>query len=146
MNISKITESLKGHDQRFPPVEKWNPELCDGHEFLIDREGNWFYDGSAIKNIKLINLFASVLKKEGNSYYLVTPIEKIIVKTDLAPYKIIDFEISINLGSGLSALSELSILNNCIPPTLKKGSKINPNDKIPSPPSIPVGKPSYRSN
>ena len=43
MNISKITESLKGHDQRFPPVEKWNPELCDGHEFLIDREGNWFY-------------------------------------------------------------------------------------------------------
>ena len=55
MNISKITESLKGHDQRFPPVEKWNPELCDGHEFLIDREGNWFYDGSAIKNIKLIN-------------------------------------------------------------------------------------------
>ena len=93
MNISKITESLKGHDQRFPPVEKWNPELCDGHEFLIDREGNWFYDGSAIKNIKLINLFASVLKKEGNSYYLVTPIEKIIVKTDLAPYKIIDFEI-----------------------------------------------------
>ena len=37
MNISKITESLKGHDQRFPPVEKWNPELCDGHEFLIDR-------------------------------------------------------------------------------------------------------------
>ena len=93
MNISKITESLKGHDQRFPPVEKWNPELCDGNEFLIDREGNWFYDGSAIKNIKLINLFASVLKKEGNSYYLVTPIEKIIVKTDLAPYKIIDFEI-----------------------------------------------------
>ena len=46
-----------------------------------------------VKNIKLINLFASVLKKEGNSYYLVTPIEKIIVKTDLAPYKIIDFEI-----------------------------------------------------
>ena len=93
MNISKITESLKGHDQRFPPVEKWNPELCDGHEFLIDREGNWFYDGSAIKNIKLMNLFASVLKKEGDSYYLVTPIEKIFVKTDLAPYKIIDFEI-----------------------------------------------------
>ena len=56
MNISRITESLKGHDQRFPPVEKWNPELCDGHEFLVDREGNWFYDGSAIKNIKLINL------------------------------------------------------------------------------------------
>ena len=47
----------------------------------------------------------------------------------LSSKKIIDFEISINLGSGLSALSELSILNNCIPPTLKKGSKINHNDK-----------------
>ena len=43
-------------------------------------------------------------------------------------------EISINLGRGFSALSELSILKSCIPPTLKKGSKIRPRDNIPNPP------------
>ena len=39
MNISKIVENLKGHEKGFPPVENWNPELCVGPEFIIDREG-----------------------------------------------------------------------------------------------------------
>ena len=47
----------------------------------------------------------------------------------------IDLEISTNLGRGLSDLSELSILNNCIPPILKKGSKISPNESMPRPPT-----------
>jgi hypothetical protein len=64
MNISKIVDNLKGHDKGFPPVENWNPDLCVGPEFTIDREGNWHYDSSQIKNTKLINLFASVLKKK----------------------------------------------------------------------------------
>ena len=93
MNISKIVDNLKGHDKGFPPVENWNPDLCVGPEFTIDREGNWHYDSSQIKNTKLINLFASVLKKENENYYLVTPVEKILVNVVLAPYKIIDFEI-----------------------------------------------------
>ena len=93
MNISKITDSLKGHEKGFPPVDKWNPDLCIGPEFIIDREGNWYYDNSQIKNTKLINLFASVLKKEQENYYLVTPVEKIVVNVDIAPYKIIDFEV-----------------------------------------------------
>tara|TARA_B100001121_G_scaffold149107_1_gene130561 strand:+ start:33 stop:566 length:534 start_codon:yes stop_codon:yes gene_type:complete len=92
MSISKITENLKGFEKKFPPVEKWNPDLCKGHEFFINREGEWFYDGSSIKNTKLVNLFSSVLKREGEIYYLVTPVEKILVKVELAPYKIIDFE------------------------------------------------------
>ena len=93
MNISKIADNLKGHETGFPPVENWNPDLCIGPEFKIDREGDWYYDNSQIKNTKLINLFASVLKKEKQNYYLVTPVEKILVNVDLAPYKIIDFEI-----------------------------------------------------
>ena len=56
MSISKITENLKGFEKKFPPVEKWNPDLCKGHEFFINREGEWFYDGSSIKNTKLVNL------------------------------------------------------------------------------------------
>ena len=48
--------------------------------------------------------------------------------------RIMVLEISINLGRGFSALSELSILKSCIPPTLRKGSKIRPRDNIPNPP------------
>ncbi len=93
MSISKITNDLKDHNT-FPPVEKWNPQLCEGQEFFIDREGNWFYNNSPIKNHKIINLFSTVLKKELNNYYLVTPVEKVPVRVELAPYKIIDFKIN----------------------------------------------------
>ena len=92
MNISKITKSLEGMT-KFPPVDSWNPELCEGQEFFIDREGDWFHNESPIKNKKLINLFSTVLRKDNNEYFLVTPVEKVPVKVELAPYKIIDFEI-----------------------------------------------------
>ncbi len=93
MSISKIKNDLEGHDN-FPPVDKWNPDLCVGQEFFIDREGNWFYNNSPIKNLKLINLFSTVLKKEANDYFLVTPVEKVLVKVEIAPYVIIDFKMT----------------------------------------------------
>ena len=92
MSISKITKSLKGIT-KFPPVDSWNPELCEGQEFFINREGDWFHNESPIKNKKLINLFSTVLRKDNNDYFLVTPVEKVPVKVELAPYKIIDFEV-----------------------------------------------------
>ncbi len=93
MSISKIQKNLEGYNN-FPPVELWNPALCEGQEFYIDREGEWFYNKSPIKNKKLLNLFSTVLRKDKNEYFLVTPVEKVPVKVELAPYKIIDFEIN----------------------------------------------------
>ena len=93
MSISKIQKNLEGYNN-FPPVELWNPALCEGQEFYIDREGDWFYNKSPIKNKKLLNLFSTVLRKDKNEYFLVTPVEKVPVKVELAPYKIIDFEVN----------------------------------------------------
>ena len=95
MNISKIKKDLEGQKD-FPPVDKWNPELCEGQEFFIDREGNWFHNDSPIKTKKLINLFSTVIRKDDDNYFLVTPVEKVPVKVELAPYKIIDFAITDN--------------------------------------------------
>ena len=63
MSISKLAKDLKGYE-KFPPVDKWNPDLCEGQELFIDREGNWFYNQSTIKNQKFTNLFSTVLKNE----------------------------------------------------------------------------------
>ena len=90
MSISKIKKDLEGQ-KKFPPVDQWNPDLCEGQEFFIDREGDWFYNNSPIKNKKLINLFSTVIRKDDNNYFLVTPVEKVPVKVELAPYKVIDF-------------------------------------------------------
>ena len=111
MSISKITKDLQSLNQKFPPVEKWNPALCEGQEFFINREGDWFYNDSPIKNKKLINLFSTVLRKDNDVYYLVTPVEKVPVKVELAPYKVIDFEFIKNKIKLITNLNFEFILN-----------------------------------
>tara|TARA_B100001029_G_scaffold179654_1_gene190147 strand:+ start:2250 stop:2783 length:534 start_codon:yes stop_codon:yes gene_type:complete len=114
MSISKITKDLQGQNESFPPVNDWNPDLCEGQEFFINREGDWFYNDEPIKNTKLVNLFSTVLRKDDDNYFLVTPVEKVPVKVDLAPYKIIDFEIIDNaviLITNLNYSFELDIKN-----------------------------------
>ena len=114
MSITKIANDLQGQRKKFPPVNEWNPELCEGQEFYINREGDWFYNNSPIKNNKLVNLFSTVLRKDLEDYYLVTPVEKVLVKVDLAPYKIVDFKIndkSIILETNLNYDFELNDVN-----------------------------------
>jgi hypothetical protein len=91
MSISKIANHIQPTGNSFPPVHKWNPDLCKGQEFFIDREGEWFYNNSPIKNYRLTKLFSTVLRKDDDSYYLVTPHEKVSLKTAIAPYVITDF-------------------------------------------------------
>ena len=93
MDFAKLLNSVNSIKEEFPPVHLWDPELCEGVEMKIDREGNWFYQGSIIDRRKLKVLFSRILKLENNNYYLVTPVEKVSVKVDLAPYMIIDYEV-----------------------------------------------------
>ena len=93
MEFSEFLKSINSLEDNYPPVHLWNPDLCDGVEMRIDREGNWYYQNSIIGRDKLKLLFSRILKFENGNYYLVTPTEKVIVKVDIAPYMIIDYEI-----------------------------------------------------
>ena len=96
MDFAKLLNSVNSIKEEFPPVHLWNPELCQGVEMKIDREGNWFYQGSIIDRKKLKVLFSRILKLENSKYFLVTPVEKVAVKVDLAPYMIVDYEVDDN--------------------------------------------------
>ena len=92
MSIDSIIKSLKDYgDTKFPPVEMWDPELCMNASFTIDIRGDWYYNGSIIGRRRLKKLFSTVLKRENNSYFLVTPVEKIKIEVEVAPYLITDF-------------------------------------------------------
>jgi hypothetical protein len=73
------------------PVEQWNPPYCGELDIRITTDGTWLYLGSPIGRTALVRLFASVLKREGEHYYLVTPVEKIGIKVDDAPFLAIEF-------------------------------------------------------
>ena len=93
MDFADLLNSVNSIEEKYPPVHLWNPDLCEGVEMKIDREGNWFYQGSIIGRDKLKILFSRILKFENNRYFLVTPVEKVPVTVDLAPYMIVDYEV-----------------------------------------------------
>ena len=59
-----------------PPVHLWNPPFCGDLDMRIAADGTWFYLKTPIGRPALVKLFASVLKREGDKYFLVTPVEK----------------------------------------------------------------------
>ena len=93
MDFSDLLQSINSIEEEYPPVHLWNPDLCEGVEMKIDREGNWFYQNSIIGRDKLKILFSRILKLEEGKYFLVTPVEKVPVIVDLAPYMIVDYEV-----------------------------------------------------
>ena len=81
---------------KLPPVESWNPPFCGDLDMRIARDGTWFYLGTPIGRAPLVKLFSSILIKEDDKYFLVTPVEKVGITVDDAPFVAIDFE---NVGT-----------------------------------------------
>jgi hypothetical protein len=67
------------------PVHLWNPPFCGNLDLRIAVDGSWHYLGSPIGRPALVRLFASVLKREGDRYFLVTPVEKVGITVEDAP-------------------------------------------------------------
>ncbi|TPE52931.1 DUF1285 domain-containing protein [Amaricoccus solimangrovi] len=80
-----------------PPVHLWNPPFCGDLDMRIARDGTWFYLGTPIGRPALVRLFSIILKREGDRYYLVTPVEKVGITVDDAPFLAVDFTA---LGAG----------------------------------------------
>lgn len=77
-----------------PPVHLWNPPFCGDLDMRIARDGTWFYLGTPIGRPELVRLFSTILRKDGDDYFLVTPVEKVGITVDDAPFVAVDFEVS----------------------------------------------------
>lgn len=75
-----------------PPVHLWNPPFCGDLDMRIARDGTWFYEGTPIGRPGLVKLFSSILKREDGKYFLVTPVEKVGITVDDAPFVAQDFQ------------------------------------------------------
>jgi hypothetical protein len=80
-------------DKGLPPVHLWNPPFCGDIDMRIARDGTWYYLGTPIGRAPLVKLFSSILKREGDRYFLVTPVEKVGIRVDDAPLFAVDFEV-----------------------------------------------------
>jgi uncharacterized protein len=92
-DLESITGALAGTGTRAPPVELWDPPFCGDLDMRIAADGTWFYLKTPIGRPALVRLFASVLKREGDDYFLVTPVEKCGIHVDDAPFLAVELKV-----------------------------------------------------
>lgn len=92
-DIARLAE-----EQKLPPVERWNPTHCGDSEMRIARDGTWFHQGSPIGRQAMVRLFSTILRRESDgSYVLVTPVEKLDIEVEDAPFIAVEMKAE---GSG----------------------------------------------
>jgi hypothetical protein len=83
----------EGQSRGIPPVERWNPDFCGHIDMRIAADGTWFYRGTPIGRPALVKLFSSVLRKDGADYVLVTPVEKLGITVEDAPFQAVEMAV-----------------------------------------------------
>ena len=88
MAIARLLKDENGNDPKgLPPVHTWNPPFCGDIPMQIKANGQWFYMGTPINRPALVKLFSRVLRHDDDGcFYLVTPVEKVRIVVDDAPY------------------------------------------------------------
>jgi len=79
-------------NKTLPPVHLWNPPLTGEMDMRIATNGDWFYLGSKIERKSMVKLFSTILKKQENDYFLVTPVEKFKINVDDAPFVAVEVD------------------------------------------------------
>ncbi|MCE2424764.1 MAG: DUF1285 domain-containing protein [Pseudomonadales bacterium] len=79
-------------DRSLPPVERWDPPRVGEIDIRIAANGDWYHDGERIKRLAIARVFSTILRLDDGDHYLVTPVEKLRIRVDDAPFLATDME------------------------------------------------------
>lgn len=96
--IAETARAARAKGRGLPPVEDWNPPFLGDMDMRIARDGTWYHEGRPIIRPGLVRLFSTILRRDGEAYFLVTPVEKVGITVEDAPFVAVDFTAT---GTGL---------------------------------------------
>ena len=79
--------------QGFPPVHLWSPAFCGAIDMRIARDGTWYYLGTPIGRKPMVRLFSTIIRRDDDKYFLVTPVEKVGITVDDAPFVAVTLQV-----------------------------------------------------
>lgn len=118
MAIARVFDDLtKAAPARgLPPVHLWHPKTCGEIDIVIKASGEWLHEGSPIRRPALVRLFSTVLRRDPDGVYLVTPVEKLKITVEDAPFVAVAVEadgenlvFTTNVGDRVTAGAEYAI-------------------------------------
>ncbi len=106
--LDGLTEAAhRAATKGLPPVHLWNPPFCGDLDMRIATDGTWFYLGTPIGRPALVKLFSTILKREDDKFFLVTPVEKVGIRVDDAPFLAVEM-----VEDGEGSAKQLSFRTN----------------------------------
>ena len=85
MNLTRLYSDIEAQGT-LPPVGQWHPPFCGDIDMRITHDGTWLYNGTPIQRPPMVKLFAGILRREDDSYFLVTPVEKVGITVEDVPF------------------------------------------------------------
>lgn len=92
MDLARLYTDIEAQGP-VPPVERWHPPFCGDIDMHIARDGTWFYNGTPILRPAMVRLFAGILRREGEAWFLVTPVEKVGITVADVPFLAVEMTI-----------------------------------------------------
>lgn len=92
--LAHFYKALPADTGKRPPVHDWHPELSGDIDIRIAADGVWYHEGSPINRRQLVTVFASILRREGDEYFLVSPVEKWRITVDEVPFFVSRLEVN----------------------------------------------------
>ena len=89
-----------GSERGLPPVHLWNPAHCGEIDIVIKTNGVWFHDGTPIGREALVRLFSTVLRRDPDGFHLVTPVEKLKITVEDAPFVAVRMDRTVDAEGG----------------------------------------------
>lgn len=88
-----LAQIPKGEGKGLPPVHLWNPDFCGAIDMRIARDGTWYYLGTPIGRKPMVKLFSTIIRRDGDDYFLITPVEKVGITVDDAPFVAVTLQV-----------------------------------------------------
>jgi len=105
LNISLLADKDMNS---LPPVHLWKPEFCGDMDMLIKTNGEWMHEGEVLTRSAMVKMFSRILWYENDEYFLVTPVEKVRIQVEDAPFLVTQFQIKTHKKDGLDYIEFLT--------------------------------------
>jgi hypothetical protein len=123
---SDIRKLLKD-PKSLPPVESWHPEREGEIDILINSSGEWLYQGSKMERLSVVQLLSTILKKEGDDYFLVSPAEKLKLQVEDVPFLVVMMDVE---GEGVEQTLNFSTqVGDCFTLSPEHRLRVSYNEK-----------------
>ena len=129
VDVSNLLAQIPRADKGLPPVHLWDTAFCGDIDMRIARDGTWYYMGTPIGRKPMVKLFSTIIRRDGDEYFLITPVEKVGIKVDDAPFVAVALDVEGVGEQQVLRLPPMSMSRSALAASTRCASSLTPRPR-----------------